>query len=162
MEEIWKAIPGHPGYEASDQGRIRSLDRTILCKDGRRFNVLGRILIPNIVGGGYHAVKLQNNVRVGVHRLVLMAFIGNPHDKFEACHNDGDKTNNSLNNLRWGTHISNCTDRSIHGASPTKLTVAMVEAIRRDHRKYSEISIDYGVSPESISHVKRRKTWRHI
>ena len=29
MTEIWKPIPGHDGYEVSDHGRVRSIDRVI-------------------------------------------------------------------------------------------------------------------------------------
>ena len=29
MTEIWKPIPGHDGYEVSNHGRVRSIDRVI-------------------------------------------------------------------------------------------------------------------------------------
>jgi hypothetical protein len=31
--EIWKPIPGFDGYDASNQGRIRSVDRLIRCRN---------------------------------------------------------------------------------------------------------------------------------
>ena len=30
MNEIWRPIAGYPGYQISDQGRVCSIDRTII------------------------------------------------------------------------------------------------------------------------------------
>jgi len=50
-----------------------------------------------------------------VHRLVLEAFIGPAPKGTICCHNDGDPTNNRLENLRWDTHSSNTRDAIRHG-----------------------------------------------
>ena len=109
--EQWRPIPGFEGlYEASDRGRIRSLDR-----DKRRGRLLkqrpqlGRqyIIVMMCKDGAY-----QNQL---VHRLVLKAFRGEPPSGFEACHNNGDAADNRLDNLRWDTRAGNSRDQVTHG-----------------------------------------------
>jgi hypothetical protein len=35
--ERWRQVPGYEGhYEVSDRGRVRSIDRVVIMKDGRR------------------------------------------------------------------------------------------------------------------------------
>src|SRR5690606_27256834 len=70
------------------------------------------------VDSGYAQVDLHRagvRTRFPVHRLVLIAFVGAPPAGFEGCHNDGDRLNNSLENLRWDTHSANMQDTVTHG-----------------------------------------------
>lgn len=104
MNEEWKPIPILPGYEATAQGDIRSV----------------RVLKGNLQKGKpYQVVTLtdpQGKYRpYGVHRLVLMAFVGPCPEGKEACHRNGDGSDNRLENLYWGTHAENCADMVIHG-----------------------------------------------
>ncbi|WP_390623416.1 NUMOD4 domain-containing protein [Subtercola endophyticus] len=109
MTEIWKAVPGFMGrYEVSDLGRIRSFAKS---KSGRV-----RSLTPN--SQGYLIVDLWSGNRPTTHRvnrLVLRAFQGEPIDGAEACHNNGDRLDNRLNNLRWDTRLENMRDIRRHG-----------------------------------------------
>ena len=43
-----------------------------------------------------------------------MAFVGDQPD-LEACHGDGNPSNNAIENLRWGTPKENAADRRQHG-----------------------------------------------
>ena len=52
-----------------------------------------------------------------VHRLILLAFVGPCPEGMEACHNDGNASNNNLANLRWDTHINNEKDKVLHGTN---------------------------------------------
>jgi hypothetical protein len=107
-----------------------------------------------------------------IHRLVLEAFYGTCPDGFEACHNNGDKLDNRLSNLRWDTHKSNIQDSYRHGKIPigethhnTKFTTSQVEEIRR-RVAIGEIQValakEFSVSPNAICRVVNRKTWKHI
>ena len=111
VPETWRAISGHPGYEASDQGRVRSIDR--MTADGRCLR--GRVLKP-WTARGYHCVGLGKSAKRGVHRLVALAFIGPPPSpKHEAAHADGNPLNNRASNISWSTHAENEQDKRRHG-----------------------------------------------
>ena len=80
------------GYMVSDQGVV--------------MNPNGMILKGVAEGKGYMRVSI-NDKRYLVHRLVAECFIPNPNGLELVCHKDGDKSNNSANNLEW-------RDRSSH------------------------------------------------
>jgi hypothetical protein len=69
---------------------------------------------------GYLMVSLWNaNCRrqCTVHRLLALAFVENPQLLAEVNHKDGDKLNNSLDNLEWISHrenIKHAVDMGLH------------------------------------------------
>lgn len=107
--EEWRPIPGFDGlYEASSLGRVRS----VLPHPKGRTPAL-HVLTPALHRNGYLNVGLRRSGRrvvVGVHRLVCMAFHGLPAAGEEARHLDSDRTNNTAENLAWGTHADNMQD----------------------------------------------------
>lgn len=119
--EVWKPVPEYEGiYEVSDHGRVRSLDHVGRYRDGTRLN-RGRVLKPDAKKYGHQYVNLSRDRRRAkayVHRLVLLAFIGPAPAGAEACHNDGNASNNRLDNLRWDTHSENNRDQVKHGTHP--------------------------------------------
>ena len=172
--ERWREIPGYElYYAASNYGRIKSLLRTVRRGDGVRM-VRERILKPGIVTSGHFIVGIH---RKGVtethkvHRLVLESFIGPCPPGMGACHDDGDPSNNRLDNLRWDTHQANMDDKIRHGTLAkgerqglAKLTDEKVREIRARLAKGElqyEIAAAYGVCKTSISFIKAGKTWRH-
>ena len=119
--ERWRDIPGHPGYQVSDHGRVRGLDRTTTTTNGQVRHYKGKILSTPLNTGGYQTVHLYTHGKSRkryVHALVAEAFIGPRPEGMEVCHNDGDPTNNSLENLRYGTRSDNMLDRVRHGTDP--------------------------------------------
>ena len=117
--EHWAWIPGFDGrYQVSDAGNVRSVSRYVITGHGKTWKP-GRILKPHLShknrpGVDYLQVWLCRDgyeVRQKIHRLVLLAFRGEPPAGTEACHNDGDRFNNRLSNLRWDTHDANVQDR---------------------------------------------------
>jgi hypothetical protein len=103
MDEIWKPIEGHPFYEVSNLGRVRSLDRMV---QGRGFLKevfqAGRILKLGRCTNGYVCVILGKGNNKLVHRLVAEAFVpGDP--ALTVNHKDLDRTHNVATNLEWVT-----------------------------------------------------------
>lgn len=126
MAELWAPIPGYEGsYEASDAGRIRSLDRVLMnpVPSGavRRQTVRGRILQYRCGSGGYPYVNLSVAERGmkqkswHVHRLVLWAFVGPRLPGMVSRHLNGNPTDNRLANLAYGTQSENMKDVVRHG-----------------------------------------------
>lgn len=113
--ETWKPIPGYEGlYEVSDLGRVRSLDRV----DRRGRFWLGRTLKPQLGTSGYLAVALSRHSCLktrAIHRLVLEAFIGPCPKGLIGLHLNDIKTDNRLENLRWGTYSENNYDSVRNG-----------------------------------------------
>lgn len=101
--EIWKKIPRHPMYFASNLGQIRIGQYTVKqkCIDKKYLWVL----LKTITGTSYERV----------HRLILEAFIGPCPNKMETRHLNDTKTDNQLSNLCWGTRKQNLDDRKRNG-----------------------------------------------
>jgi hypothetical protein len=110
--EVWKPIPGFEGlYDVSNTGKVQSYR----IRGMRTKPLLIPVLtLSQVLRGKYYVVSLGRGggriKRYGVHRLVLEAFIGPCPEGMECCHNDGNPKNNSIDNLRWDTHINNVKD----------------------------------------------------
>lgn len=108
MNEIWKKIDGFdPTYEVSDLGRVRTLNYSRTGKAG--------VIRPfaNSIGSLSVSIKTDRGLykQVLVHRLVAIAFLGYSHEKGRyIIHNDGDKTNNSSENLSFVDKVPRGTD----------------------------------------------------
>src|SRR6476646_4858108 len=90
------AMPGFPLYAVRDDGKILSLRK-------------GRYLKPLKVPNGYRHVVLCGEVqkRLAIHTVVATAWHGLPRPGQVVNHKDGDKTNNSADNLEWVTPSEN-------------------------------------------------------
>jgi hypothetical protein len=67
---------------------------------------------------GHLVVDLRNGGKrrmAKVHQLVLEAFVGSRPGGMEGCHNNGDGTDNRVENLRWDTPSENNFDLVRHG-----------------------------------------------
>lgn len=175
--ERWKAVVGFEGkYEVSDQGRVRSLDRYVSwqCRYGDRLvtvgrNQAGRLLRQCAIPSGHFTITIEGETR-RVHDLVLTAFIGPRPDGLQGCHEDDDKANNRLSNLRWDTPASNARDavrnnRMTKGEAchSAKLRVRDIPIIRKLLKTKSGpvVAKIYGVRSTAIYRIRHGITWRH-
>ena len=100
--EEWKDIPNYEGYQASNMGRIKSLEK-IDARGNRRKE---KILSPQINNSGYYRVTFckQSIVkRYYVHRLVYETFNGQIPEGLQVNHINEIKTDNRLSNLNLMT-----------------------------------------------------------
>jgi len=115
----WLPVVGFEGrYEVSDDGRVR----------GRR----GELSIQtDAQGRKWVALWRDNHMSTHrVHRLMALAFLGEPEpSQTDACHNDGDRSNNTLANLRWDTHAANMLDIRKHGTANSQ-NAALTHCLR--------------------------------
>lgn len=178
MAEVWKAVPGYEGaYEVSDQGRVRSLDRSVLVNSGKGPNrsywkqLSGQIIAPQKHTQGYLQVALSGHIFL-VQWLVAATFIGSRPDGCLILHNDGDKQNNRLNNLRYDTPVENCIDMVAHGTTQfgelnprAKLRHRDIHAIRRQAKAgvhQRDIADMHGISQTQVSRIVNNFRWRHV
>lgn len=109
-------------HQVSDAGEVRSVERVVHRSDGKIQTFRGKMrkLVPR--PDGRLTVMLSSpsagaSLRL-VHQLVLEAFVGPRPEGMEGCHNNGDCTDNRLENLRWDTSSNNKLDMLIHGTHP--------------------------------------------
>lgn len=169
----FRQIPGFPRYAVDENGTVLSVcghvkERTKPWSEARR-------LTPTANRWGYLTVQLCHGGRIylkRVHVLVLTTFVGPCPDGMQSRHLDGDKRNNRLSNLAWGTAFQNYQDMQLHGTNPhgerhgnAKLTEGAVRKIR-ERRGNGEIlrvlAADFHVHFGTISKVARDESWKHV
>lgn len=176
--EVWKAIKGIPGYEVSNHGRLRSYWKRNSLGIGKGSKMTLEPIPQSykklsVGSSGYEQAVLYINNQyknVRVHLLVLEAFIGSRPKGMDGCHNDGDKHNNHVSNLRWDTRRNNLADAKKHGTAPigerhggAKLSSEQVIEIRNTPAlNYREIADKYNVSYWTIKNIINFKSWTHI
>ena len=95
---MWKQINRLPvGYEVNEMAEVR--------------NGAGKIIKYRCENScGYQRVGVrvkQKLIRLLLHRVVADAFLPNPEGKRCVNHKDGDKMNNTVENLEWVTDSEN-------------------------------------------------------
>jgi|688.fasta_scaffold927963_1 hypothetical protein len=175
-------IKGYEGYyQVSNYGLIKSLARVVNAHEGKRkLNIKERVLKPAIDNNGYFRVALCKGRRLTtfkVHRLVAGHFILNENPKLEVNHKDGNKLNNSVNNLEWVTHSENVIHafknnlaQGLKGSKnpQSKLTekdVFEIRTIAKAKRNYGRLDLakKYGVSEKHIQDIVNNKNiWTDV
>lgn len=171
-EPIWKPIPGHEFYEASDDGQIRSVDRLIPLPNGFVRRHRGRVLRPATKKDGHQGVMLGQYAWGQVHRLVMAAFVGPCPDGMECRHLNGNPADNRLENLAWGTSAENKADTVRHGTvtrgernGSSRLTEGVVlemREMRRAGQTFPAIAARFGVPRATVMHAVTGYSWSHL
>lgn len=146
-------------------------------KNGNIFSKKNKILLKHLVNeNGYHCVNLYDRAGklhyMKVSRIVLLTFVGKPKEKEHAAHLDGNKSNNTLKNLKWVSPQENMDHKQIHGTyykglnhPLCRLSKNEVIEIRKLFKRTSErksnmkeLAKKFGVSDRTISkYLKEEK-----
>lgn len=160
VAEVWRPVSGYEGlYEVSDQGRVKSLGRTIVTRNGPR-KVRDRILKPKANNVGYIQVALYKDGKRReklVHRLVAGEFCEKPEGCDIANHLDSDITHNWASNLEWTTALGNTRHAIAHERRPVR------PVLREDDKLYPIMRMveEDGYSTSAVCRVCRGKTKTH-
>lgn len=165
--EIWRDIPGYEGrYQASNLGRIRSLDQIVRCGAGGKGIRLiqGRVLRPAGQQSDPHLRVTLGKRAPGalVHVLVAQTFLGPRPDGCDVRHLDGDPLNNRADNLAYGTRTENILDVYRTGRPWRKLTADQALDIRNRlaaGEKGRDLAREFGVGESCISAIKTGRTY---
>ena len=147
-------------YEISENGIIRNI------KTGRELHQF-----PN--RRGYMVVQIAGKTRT-VHRLVATAFLTPEHGRDFINHKDGDKRNNSVDNLEWCSRSENMKHaykmglKNSYGSKNgrSKLTETDVIFIRKHYiakdKQFGATALakKFGVARQTISAVGNGQNWR--
>lgn len=162
---MWKTIQYESNYEVNSRGEIRNKETTSI-KSLRYSNK------------GYARVTLYPSGKTySVHRLVADHFIDNPNSLPSVNHKDGNKKNNTVDNLEWCTPKQNTR----HAIDVIKtMTIADWSGIKNPEHKldYGLVySIKFGllnklnnfrleqmlgVQEETIRRIKVNELWKHV
>lgn len=176
---IWKSVVGFEGlYEVSSCGVVRSVPRIINYADGRKYTYPSKVLSHNInKTNSAHLVHLYKNSKrtaKTVHRLVMEAHCPNTdYSKAEINHKDGNRNNNTVDNLEWCSRLENMqhgfstglinNTGSNHGNSIyNEAQIAHVKRLLNSGLSASHVAILSGVKKGTVEQVRQGKQWKHV
>lgn len=107
-----------------------------------------------------------------VHRLVLETFVGPCPEGMECRHRDGNKENNFLENLLWGTKLENARDKHKHGTTArgekngmsvlSNEDIVDIRQCRKLGLSLNVIARIFDVSKKTILNIIQGKIWRYV
>ena len=179
-KEIWKPIPGYDGYyEVSNLGRIKSLAR-LAVTGVARYTTKEKILKQSQGRYCNFAVCVNGKAKtLRTHVVVALAFHGNPPGKvgrgrydWQVNHIDGNKTNNSSENLEWVQAWENNLHATNNGLKPigenhknsklTKMQVMAVRSLIDSGWTTANVGIVFGVCQMTVNNIAHKKSWSHV
>jgi hypothetical protein len=168
-DETLKEISWAPGYVVSDRGNVYR----VVTRDGVPVLLHRKLYLGNV---GYYVVTLKGNFEKArpwyIHRLVAEAFLPHPEGNHEVRHLDGDRLNNRVENLAWGTRRENVQDTIRHGrlrrgedVANAKLSEMDVQVVRyllgRGASVYA-VSLVFRVTDVVIRRIRDGQAWTHL
>jgi hypothetical protein len=175
QQEEFRELPGHKQLWVSASGKVVSTRSNPPGKSNPP-----RLLIPWFDADGYMRIRAKsrfyNEKRSGyvqVHQAVLLAWgHERPSQEHQVRHLNGDKNDNRLANLAWGTLRENLDDKIRHGTvakgsknGSARLTEGQVLAFREEaqhkpmweivksHPQYSKFALWACISGYSWAHL---------
>lgn len=118
----------------------------------------------------FNMVYMGHKKAVLVNRVVAWRYHPNPLNLPQVNHKNGEKSDNSKDNLEWATNSDN--EKHAHRTglktgrgsanSNAILDANGVLAIRASQLSAAELAAQYGVSRSTIINVLSGRTWKHI
>ena len=156
----WKKIKGFEGYFINKLGKVKSI---------RSFKgTVEKILKGSKTQQGYKTICMMKDGKPytkTLHRLLAITFIPNPKNLPCVNHKDGNKLNNSLDNLEWCTYGHNEKEAYRLGMKQPRLKSKPIlqinkngKTIRRWKNSYEPQKIGYNPPNINMCCNGKRKT----
>lgn len=127
----------------------------------------GKKLKPQPNGKGYLRVSIGGKLQF-IHRLVAEKYIPNPENKPQVNHKDGNKLNNSVDNLEWVSNMENrqhAVKNLLHLSGEkcpwSKITQKDVDFIR-ENKQYTarQIAEMFNISTTNVRTIRQGRSWK--
>lgn len=155
---------------------IENYSNYLVSDDGRIFNKKGHEIKQRLNRDGYPTIFLWKNNKgtcYCVHRRVAIAFISNPENKPCINHKDGNKANNTLDNLEWCTYSENlrhAIDTGLFkprrgeekGSVVSDSTVHEICEMMQDGYRNNYIYKKLKISSHIVKNIRCGNSWTHI
>jgi hypothetical protein len=172
FDEDWKNIEGYDYYMVSNLGNVKSIERCIIRKDGRKHTRRSQPIKIHKNRYGYMLVGLRITGKgqkwFSVHRLVARHFIG--VSSLDVNHIDGNKGNNNVLILEYVTKSQNTQHMlNVLNVGPRKIDHMKALAIYtcvdigknrkgpNNNSNYEKLANKLGVKKTSVYQIARGK-----
>ena len=146
----WKTIKQNENYSINEKGEVKN-------------NISGKLLKPFInKKSGYKIVDLWKNnkcKKIAVHRLIAEAFIENPLNKPTVDHKDGNRLNNSIENLRWATYQEQNSRFDTYGVRSEKIIVTNIDGTKLEFNRITDVANYFNCNVSNISQMLKKGTY---
>lgn len=131
--EQWREVPGTDGmYEVSDRGRVRSWSSMKRGAEVAQFQTKGLMRVMLRVGKG----RDRKMTPFAVARLVAEAFLGARPEGAKVRHLNGNKADNRVENLAYGSAGECLRDAALTRAVEATVRDLVRDAVRKElHRQ---------------------------
>jgi len=163
-----------PEHEIWEDGTVKSIDRIIETKSGKRV-LKGKILSikPGLQGYPHITINYKGKYKgISLHRLLAICFIPNPDNLPCVNHINGNKLNYNLINLEWCTHVKNIRHAYNTGLMPIRKGInsssakldrnkvtEILDMVKNTELSYKKIGLEFGVSAGCIGDIVKGKVW---
>lgn len=154
-KERWKTFPRDKRYQVSNFGRVR-------------FKPTMKVRNPTVKQNGYPGIvitaKGKKTIGFDLHTMVAITWMGKRPEGYDVSHQDGNKLNNRLDNLKYESRKENANkhfNKYTHEYRRV-LTPELVARIRRSRRSNQWWARKVGVGRMTIWKVRKYVTWKHL
>lgn len=146
----WKTIKQNENYSINEKGEVKN-------------NISGKLLKPFInKRSGYKIIDLWKNnkcKKIAIHRLIAETFIPNPLNKPTVDHKDGNRLNNSIDNLRWATYQEQNSRFNTIGVRSEKILVTNINGDKLEFNRITDVANFFKCNISNISQMIKKGTY---
>ena len=154
----------------------KDIGNYIVYSDGKVWSkITNRFIKPANHTEGYLHIQLGRKNKMLLHRLIAQTFIPNPDNLPQVSHENNDKKDCRVENLKWCTNSYNTKKGYEDGLNPgvslkgtangaCKLTEEQARAIKYDypHLGSRKIAPLFNIGITAVKFIRNGKTWTHI